>query len=53
MDYEPLLNDLLRDVEKEGAHIIGAWGDSSSPGMPFPSQFSNYEIRLQEQDGEL
>ncbi|RWQ91924.1 phosphotransferase enzyme family protein [Paecilomyces variotii] len=53
MDYEPLLNDLLRDVEKEWAHIIGAGGDSSSPGIPFPLQFSDYEIRQQEQDGEL
>ncbi|EAW09982.1 phosphotransferase enzyme family protein [Aspergillus clavatus NRRL 1] len=53
MDYEPLLNDLLRDVEKEWAHIIGARGDGSSPGMPFPLQFSDDEIQQQEQDGEL
>ncbi|KAE8357046.1 kinase-like domain-containing protein [Aspergillus coremiiformis] len=53
MDYEPLLNDLLRDVKKEWAHIIGAGVDSNSPGMPFPLQFSDYEIRQQEQDGEL
>lgn len=53
MDYEPLLNDLLRDVGKEWEHIIGAGGDDSSPGMPFPLQFSDYEIRQQEQDGEL
>ncbi|KAL2854740.1 kinase-like domain-containing protein [Aspergillus pseudodeflectus] len=41
MDYEPLLNDLLGD------------GDSSSSEMRFPLQFSDYEIRQQEQDGEL
>ncbi|OJJ73162.1 hypothetical protein ASPBRDRAFT_73611 [Aspergillus brasiliensis CBS 101740] len=53
MDYEPLLNDLLRDVGKEWAHIVGAGRDSSSPGIPCPLQFSDHEIRQQEQDGEL
>ncbi|GKZ30769.1 phosphotransferase enzyme [Aspergillus brasiliensis] len=53
MDYEPLLNDLLRDVEKGWALIVGAGRDSSSPGMPCPLQFSDHEIRQQEQDGEL
>lgn len=47
MDYEPLLDNLLRDVEKEWVHIIG------SPGMPFPLQFSDDEIRQQEQDAKL
>ncbi|KAJ5585281.1 phosphotransferase enzyme family protein [Penicillium hispanicum] len=52
MDYEPLLNSLLRDVEKEWAHIAGR-GDGSSSGTPFPLQLSNKEIQQQEQDGEL
>lgn len=53
MDYEPLLNDLLRDVEKEWTHIIGSGGAGSSLGMPFPLQFSDREIQQQEQDREL
>ncbi|KAI2708403.1 hypothetical protein CBS147332_6464 [Penicillium roqueforti] len=53
MDYQPLLNSLLRDVEKEWAHIIGAGRDGSSPGTPFPLQFSDEEIQQQEQGGEL
>lgn len=52
MDYEPLLNSLLRDVEKEWAHI-GVEGDGSSPRTPFPLQFSDTEIQQQELDGEL
>ncbi|KAL4783164.1 hypothetical protein BJX76DRAFT_348840 [Aspergillus varians] len=53
MDYEPLLNSLLRDVEKEWAHIVGVEGDGRSPGTPFPLQSSGEEIQQQEQDGEL
>ncbi|KAJ5958882.1 phosphotransferase enzyme family protein [Penicillium vulpinum] len=53
MDYEPLLNSLLRDVEKEWAHIVGVGGDGSSPRTPFPLQLSEKEIRQQEEDGEL
>lgn len=53
MDYEPLLNSLLRDVEKEWTHIVGVGEDGSSPRTPFPLQFSNEEIQQQEQDGEL
>ena len=53
MDYEPLLNNLLRDVEKDWAHIVAARGDGLSPGTPFPLYFSNEEIQQQEQDGEL
>ncbi|KAI2749401.1 hypothetical protein DTO012A8_9855 [Penicillium roqueforti] len=53
MDYQPLLNSLLRDVEKEWAHIIGAGRDGRSPGTPFPLQFSDEEIQQQEQGGEL
>ncbi|KAL2869488.1 phosphotransferase enzyme family protein [Aspergillus lucknowensis] len=41
MDYEPLLNSLLRDVEKEWAHIVGVGEDSSSPRTPLPLQFSD------------
>jgi hypothetical protein len=33
--------------------LLALGGDSSSSGMPFPLQFSDYEIRQQEQDGEL
>ncbi|OJJ51118.1 hypothetical protein ASPZODRAFT_148466 [Penicilliopsis zonata CBS 506.65] len=46
MDYEPLLNSLLRDVEKQ-------WENGGFPGMPFPLQFSGEEIQQQEQDSEL
>ncbi|KAL4802390.1 kinase-like domain-containing protein [Aspergillus unguis] len=45
MDYEPLLNSLLRDVEKEWERISGE--------AQCPLQFSDEEIRQQEQDGEL
>lgn len=44
MDYEPLLNSLLIDVEKEWAHIAS---------VPFPLQLSDEEIKQQEHDGEL
>jgi hypothetical protein len=53
MDYEPLLNSLLRDVEKEWAHIVGVGVDGSTPETPFPLQFSDEEIQQQEQDAEL
>ncbi|PYI02398.1 phosphotransferase enzyme family protein [Aspergillus sclerotiicarbonarius CBS 121057] len=53
MDYEPLLNNLLRDVEKEWAHIAAVGGDGISPGRPFPLHFSDEEIQQQERDGEL
>ncbi|RLL93367.1 hypothetical protein CFD26_102036 [Aspergillus turcosus] len=53
MDYEPLLNRLLRDVKKEWAHIVAVGGDGSSPGTPLSLQFSDEEIQQQEQDGEL
>lgn len=53
MDYEPLFNCLLIDVEKEWTHIVGVGEDSSSPNMPFPLQFSDEETQQQEQDGEL
>jgi hypothetical protein len=53
MDYEPLLNSLLRDVEREWTHIAGPAADGTSPITPFPLQFSDEEIRLQEQDGDL
>lgn len=52
MDYEPLLSRLLRDVQKEWASIVGMTADGS-PVTPFPLQFSQEEIRQQEQDGEL
>ncbi|PLB55863.1 phosphotransferase enzyme family protein [Aspergillus steynii IBT 23096] len=47
MDYEPLLNSLLKDVEKEWAQIVG------SPQTPFPLQFSDEEVQQWAVDGEL
>lgn len=51
MDYEPLLNRMFGDAEKEWAHIVGV-EDGSPPRMPFPLQFSYEEIQQQEQAGE-
>ncbi|GAB1190867.1 hypothetical protein APSETT444_000032 [Aspergillus pseudonomiae] len=53
MDYEPLLNSLLRDVEKEWPSIVGGRKNGGSPSMRFPLQFSDEEIQQQDQDGEL
>jgi hypothetical protein len=53
MDYDPLLNSLLRDVEKELAHIVRVNDNGTSPQTPFPLQFSDKETRLQEQDVDL
>ncbi|BCR96680.1 phosphotransferase family protein [Aspergillus luchuensis] len=53
MDYEPLLNSLLRDVQKEWAQIVGIGDDGSSPRTPCPLQFSAEEVQQQEEDGEL
>jgi hypothetical protein len=53
IDCEPLLNSLLRDVEKEWTHIVGISGDGISSQIPLPLQFSDEETRLQEQDGDL
>ncbi|CRG87132.1 hypothetical protein PISL3812_04147 [Talaromyces islandicus] len=44
MDYEPLLNSLPRDVEKEWARVV-VGGCNAPPGTtPFPLQFSDEEI---------
>ncbi|KAL3448031.1 hypothetical protein BJX65DRAFT_307316 [Aspergillus insuetus] len=40
MDYEPLLNTLLRDVQKKWTHIIGVSENGTSPITVFPLQFS-------------
>lgn len=53
MDYEPLLNSLLRDVQKEWAQIVGIGDDGTSPRIPCPLQFSTEEVQQQEEDGEL
>ncbi|KAL4887589.1 hypothetical protein BJY04DRAFT_212619 [Aspergillus karnatakaensis] len=53
MDYEPLLNSLLGDVEKDWANISGVGADSSSSRIPFPLQLSDDETRQQERDCEL
>ncbi|PWY76013.1 phosphotransferase enzyme family protein [Aspergillus sclerotioniger CBS 115572] len=53
MDYEPLLNSLLRDVEKEWAHIDAVGNNDIPRGTPFPLRFSDEEIQEQERDGEL
>lgn len=52
MDYEPLLNSLLRDVE-EWEQIVGVTGDGDSLKIPWPVQLSDEEIQQQERDGEL
>ncbi|OJJ37807.1 hypothetical protein ASPWEDRAFT_171269 [Aspergillus wentii DTO 134E9] len=52
MDYEPLLNTLLRDVEKEWGRIVGV-GEDGRSATPFPLQYSEGEIQQQERDGEL
>ncbi|KAL5362813.1 hypothetical protein BJX96DRAFT_186403 [Aspergillus floccosus] len=53
MDYEPLLNSLRRDVEKEWAHIVGVREDGSAPETRFPLHLSDEEFQQQEQDAEL
>ena len=52
MDYEPCLNNLLRDVEKEWPKIVGL-GSDGQPAMPFPLHFSAVEIEQQEKDKTL
>ena len=52
MDYEPCLNNLLRDVEKEWSDIVGV-GPDGLPLVPFPLQLSAVEVQQQEQDEEL
>ncbi|PYH95616.1 phosphotransferase enzyme family protein [Aspergillus ellipticus CBS 707.79] len=53
MDYEPLLGNLLRDVEKDWTQIVAVGEDGSLPGRTFPLQFSDVELQQQERDGEL
>lgn len=52
MDYEPYLNHLLRDVEKEWTNIVGQ-GSDGHPLRPCPLQFSAAEVEQQESDEEL
>ncbi|KAH9210302.1 phosphotransferase enzyme family protein [Leptodontidium sp. 2 PMI_412] len=52
MDYEPYLNHLLRDVEKEWPKVVGT-GSDGLPIMPCPLHFSAAEIKQQEKDEEL
>ncbi|PLB44200.1 phosphotransferase enzyme family protein [Aspergillus steynii IBT 23096] len=52
MDYEPCLNSLLRDVEKERIDIVGAKSDGS-PVIPWPLQLSAAEVQQQEADADL
>lgn len=51
-DYEPYLNNLLRDVEKEWPKIVGENSDGL-PLVPCPLQFSAAEAKQQEHDEEL
>ncbi|EEP77649.1 predicted protein [Uncinocarpus reesii 1704] len=51
-DYEPCLNNLLRDVEKEWSNIVGADSDGR-PLVPFPLQLSAAEVEEQKHDEEL
>lgn len=52
MDYEPCLNHLLRDVEKEWPKIVGM-GSNGLPLVPCPLHFSAAETEQQEKDEEL
>lgn len=52
MDYEPYLNNLLRDVEKEWPNIMGL-GSDGQPLIQNPLQFSAAEVAEQEKDEEL
>ncbi|KAL3257614.1 hypothetical protein ABHI18_006715 [Aspergillus niger] len=53
MDYEPLLNSLLRDVRKNWADIVGLGSGDSSPRIPCPLQSSIEEVQQREEDGDL
>ncbi|RDW83787.1 aminoglycoside phosphotransferase family protein [Aspergillus mulundensis] len=48
MDYEPCLNSLLRDVQKEWSSLV-----SEGASVPCPLQFSAEEVAEQECDEEL
>ncbi|KAL2061554.1 hypothetical protein VTL71DRAFT_6931 [Oculimacula yallundae] len=52
MDYEPYLNHLLRDVEKEWPNIVGL-GSDGHPLIQCPLHFSTAVIEQQEKDEEL
>ncbi|KAE8138954.1 kinase-like domain-containing protein [Aspergillus pseudotamarii] len=52
MDYEPCLNNLLRDIQKEWPSIVGPESDGAS-SIPCPLQFSPDEVQEQERDEEL
>ncbi|KAB8224342.1 kinase-like domain-containing protein [Aspergillus novoparasiticus] len=49
MDYEPCLNSLLRDIQKEWPSIVGQDSDGAS-SIPCPLQFSANEVQEQERD---
>ncbi|KAE8327124.1 kinase-like domain-containing protein [Aspergillus sergii] len=52
MDYEPCLNSLLSDIQKEWPSIVGQGLDGAS-SIPCPLQFSADEVQEQERDEEL
>ncbi|KUJ13902.1 phosphotransferase enzyme family protein [Mollisia scopiformis] len=52
MDYEPYLNHLLRDFEKEWPNIVGL-GSDGHPLIRCPLHFSTAVIEQQEKDEEL
>ncbi|KAL2856458.1 phosphotransferase enzyme family protein [Aspergillus pseudoustus] len=52
LDYEPCLNNHLRDVQTAWGSIVGTNPDGS-PRIPCPLDFSNEEVKLQEADEEL
>ncbi|KAK6815343.1 hypothetical protein RU639_008689 [Aspergillus parasiticus] len=52
MDYEPCLNSLLRDTQKEWRSIVGQKSDGT-PSIPCPLQFSADEVQEQERNEEL
>lgn len=52
MDYEPYLNNLLRDVIEAWPNIVGM-GSDGTPLVPCPLHFSTAEIEEQEMDEDL
>lgn len=52
MDYEPCLNNLLRDIVQEWPKIVGL-GPDGNPLIQCPLHFSAAEIERQEEDEDL
>lgn len=52
MDYEPYLDHLLKDVEREWPKIVGL-GPDGNPLIRCPLHFSTAEIKQQEENEKL